>query len=119
MDNTDMQGSHDVQVGQKKNVKCFNCGGPYYRSACPLLSSNTREKMRQKPRRRSYHCKRGQGKKIVTFAADNAQNYLDVNIKGRSLRFQLDQAQMSRWYHVESGRSSDLHSWNLVSCQSR
>ncbi|KAK6761498.1 hypothetical protein RB195_022534 [Necator americanus] len=26
MDNTDMEGSHDVHVVQKKKVKCFNCG---------------------------------------------------------------------------------------------
>ncbi|KAK6745963.1 hypothetical protein RB195_012210 [Necator americanus] len=60
MDNTDMEGSHDIHVVQKKNVKCFNCGGPHYRSTCPLLSSSTGQKMRQKPRRRSNRRKKSQ-----------------------------------------------------------
>ncbi|KAK6763294.1 hypothetical protein RB195_023847 [Necator americanus] len=90
MDDTDIEGSHDVYVVQKKNVKCFNSGGPHCRSTCPLLSSNTGQNMRQKPRRRSNRRKRSQCKNVVTFAAENAQTYLDVNIRGRSLRFQLD-----------------------------
>ncbi|KAK6764579.1 hypothetical protein RB195_024778 [Necator americanus] len=83
MDNTGTEGSHDVHVVQKKNVKCFNCGGPHYRSTCPLLSSNTG----QKPRRRSIRHKKSQCKNVVTFAARTCP---DVNIRGRSLRFQLD-----------------------------
>ncbi|KAK6761919.1 hypothetical protein RB195_022856 [Necator americanus] len=90
MDNTDMEGSHDIHVVQKKNVKCFNCGRPHYRSTCPLLSSSTGQKMGQKPRRRSNRRRKGQCKNVVTFAAENARTYLDVNIRGRSLRFQLD-----------------------------
>ncbi|KAK6735150.1 hypothetical protein RB195_018375 [Necator americanus] len=90
MDNTDMEGNHDIHVVQKKNVKCFNCGGPNYRSTCPLLSSNTGQKMRQKPRRRFNRRRKSQCKNVVTFAAENARTYLDVNIRGRSLRFQLD-----------------------------
>ncbi|RCN46304.1 hypothetical protein ANCCAN_07694 [Ancylostoma caninum] len=62
MDNTDMEGSHEIHAVQKKKVKCFNCEGPHYRSTCPLLSSNTGQKMRQKPRRRSYRRKRSQCK---------------------------------------------------------
>ncbi|KAK6738459.1 hypothetical protein RB195_020516 [Necator americanus] len=91
MDNTDMEGSHDVHVVQKKNVKYFvECGLPHYRSTCPLLSSSTGQKMGQKPRRRSNRRKKSQCKNVVTFAAKNARAYLDVNISGRSLRFQLD-----------------------------
>ncbi|RCN28269.1 hypothetical protein ANCCAN_25988 [Ancylostoma caninum] len=83
MDNTDMEGSHEIHAVQKKKVKCFNCGGPHYRSTCPLLSSDTGQKMRQKPRRRSYRRKRSQYKNVVTFAAENARTYLDVTIRGR------------------------------------
>ncbi|KAK6761497.1 hypothetical protein RB195_022533 [Necator americanus] len=46
--------------------------------------------MRQKPRRRFYRRKNTQCKNVVTFAAENAGTYLGVNIRGRSLRFQLD-----------------------------
>ncbi|KAL6731116.1 hypothetical protein Aduo_002021 [Ancylostoma duodenale] len=53
MDNIDMEGSHEIHAVQKKKVKCFNCGGPHYKSTCPLLSSDTGQKMRQKTRRRS------------------------------------------------------------------
>ncbi|KIH68274.1 hypothetical protein ANCDUO_01394 [Ancylostoma duodenale] len=59
-------------------------------STCPLLSYDTGQKMRQRPRRRSYHRKRSQCKNVVTFAAENARTYLDVTIRGRSLRFHLD-----------------------------
>ncbi|KAK6761331.1 hypothetical protein RB195_022407 [Necator americanus] len=46
--------------------------------------------MRQKTRRRSNRHKKSQYKNVVTFAAGNARTYLDINIRGRSLRFQLD-----------------------------
>ncbi|KIH46293.1 hypothetical protein ANCDUO_23655 [Ancylostoma duodenale] len=61
MDNTDMEESHEIHAVQKKKVK-----------------------------RRSYRRKKSQCKKVVTFAAENARTYLDVTIRGRSLRFQLD-----------------------------
>ncbi|KAK6764772.1 hypothetical protein RB195_024918 [Necator americanus] len=107
MDNTDMEGSHDIHVVQKKNVKCFNCGGPHYRSTCPLLSSSTRQKMRQKPRRRSNRRRKSQCKNVVTFAAENARTYLDVNIRGRSLRSQLE-AQISQEATVPYASVPDL-----------
>ncbi|EPB67305.1 hypothetical protein ANCCEY_13605 [Ancylostoma ceylanicum] len=86
-DNTDMEGCHDIHAVQKKKVKC---GGPHYRSTCPLLSTDTGQKMRQKSRRRSYRRKRSQCKNVVIFATENARTYRDVTIRGRSLRFQLD-----------------------------
>ncbi|KAL6731115.1 hypothetical protein Aduo_002021 [Ancylostoma duodenale] len=37
-----------------------------------------------------YRRKKSQCKNVVIFAAGNAPTYLDVTIRGRSLRFQLD-----------------------------
>ncbi|KAK6735169.1 hypothetical protein RB195_018386 [Necator americanus] len=71
--------------------------------------------MRQKPRRRCNRRKRSQCKNVVTFAAENAQTYLDVNTRGCSLRFQLDTGAditlVSRrtW---KKPKKSDLHPWN-------
>ena len=91
MDSTGMEEGQDIHAVQKKTVKCYNCGGPHYRSTCPLLSSNTGQKMRQKSRRkRSHRRERNQCKKVVSFAAENARTYLDVKIGGRSLNFLLD-----------------------------
>ena len=91
MDSTGMEEGQDIHAVQKKTVKCYNCGGPHYRSTCPLLSSNTGQKMRQKShRKRSHRRERNQCKKVVSFAAENARTYLDVKIGGRSLNFLLD-----------------------------
>ncbi|KAK6745964.1 hypothetical protein RB195_012210 [Necator americanus] len=106
MDNTDMEGSHDIHVVQKKNVKCFNCGGPHYRSTCPLLSSSTGQKMRQKPRRRSNRRKKSQCKNVVTFAAENARTYLDVNII--LYASSSTQAQISRCMPVKTADGSPM-----------
>ncbi|KAK6762503.1 hypothetical protein RB195_023289 [Necator americanus] len=62
------------------------------------------------PGRRFYRRKGSQCKNVVTFTAENAQTYLDVNIRGRSLRFDTGG---SRWYHVERG--SDRQNVNFES----
>ncbi|VDM77434.1 unnamed protein product, partial [Strongylus vulgaris] len=31
MDNTDMEGTHDVHAVWKKKIKCFSCGGPHFK----------------------------------------------------------------------------------------
>ncbi|KAK6739427.1 hypothetical protein RB195_008112 [Necator americanus] len=119
MDNTDMEGSHDVHVLHKKNVKCFNCGGPHYRSTCPLLSSSTGQKMRQRPRRRSNRRKKSQCKNVVTFAAENARTYLDLNIRGRSLRLQLDTGADITLVSHRTWKKLGSPPLNPVSCQSK
>ena len=91
MDSTNMEDSQDIHAVQKKKVKCYKCGGPHYRSTCPLLASNTGEEMRQKShRKRSHRRERSQCKKVVSFAAENARTYLDVKIGERSLYLLLD-----------------------------
>ncbi|KHJ88656.1 reverse transcriptase, partial [Oesophagostomum dentatum] len=91
MDSTGMEQCQDIHAVQEKKVKCY-CGGPHYRSTCPLLSSNTGQEMRQKKsrRKRSHRREKNQCKNVVSFAAENARTYLDVNIRGRSLHFLLD-----------------------------
>ncbi|KAK6027623.1 hypothetical protein OSTOST_06346 [Ostertagia ostertagi] len=92
MDNANMGTSHDVHAVQKKKVKCFKCGGPHYRNVCPLLANQPKmsDQIPKKPRRQHYRRKRNQCKNIATFAAENARTYINVDVRGHSLRFQLD-----------------------------
>ncbi|KAK6035553.1 hypothetical protein COOONC_26943 [Cooperia oncophora] len=47
MDNANMGTSHDIHAVQKKKVKCFGCGGPHFKSACPLLKQISKKPKRQ------------------------------------------------------------------------
>ncbi|PIO54458.1 hypothetical protein TELCIR_24179, partial [Teladorsagia circumcincta] len=92
MDNANMESSHDVHAVQKKKVKCFKCGGPHYRNVCPLLANPPKmsSQIPKKQRRQHYRRKRNQCKNIATFAAENARTYINVDVRGHSIRFQLD-----------------------------
>ncbi|PIO70101.1 hypothetical protein TELCIR_08056 [Teladorsagia circumcincta] len=92
MDNVNMESSRDVHAVQKKEVKCSKCGGPHYRNVCPLLANQPKmsSQIPNKPRRQHHRRKRDQCKNIATFAAENARTYINVDVRGHSIRFQLD-----------------------------
>ncbi|KHJ93027.1 hypothetical protein OESDEN_07068 [Oesophagostomum dentatum] len=99
MDSTCMEQCQNIHAAQKKKVKCFNCGGPHYRSTCPLPSSSTGREMRQKSRKkRSHCCEKNQCKNVVSFAADHRErsNLRRREIGGRFLHFLLDITSISR-----------------------
>ncbi|KHJ79690.1 hypothetical protein OESDEN_20656, partial [Oesophagostomum dentatum] len=41
MDSRGIEECQDIHAVQKRKVKCYNCGGPHYRSTCLLLYSKT------------------------------------------------------------------------------
>ncbi|KAK6058540.1 hypothetical protein COOONC_03889 [Cooperia oncophora] len=57
MDNANMGTSHDIHAVQKKKVKCFGCGGPHFKSACPLLKQISKKPKRQHHRRKRKQCR--------------------------------------------------------------
>nr|CDJ91782.1 gag-pol polyprotein [Haemonchus contortus] len=86
VDNANMEGSHDVHAVQKKKVKCFKCGGPHYKTFCPLLMKQSLKK----PKSIQLRHKRNKCKDVATFSAEHARTYVNVNVRGRKLRFHLD-----------------------------
>ncbi|XGW34979.1 hypothetical protein V3C99_018765, partial [Haemonchus contortus] len=85
VDNANMEASHDVHAVQKK-VKCFKCGGPHYKTFCPLLMKQSPKK----PKRMHHRHKRNKCKNVATFSAEHARTYINVDVQGHKLRFQLD-----------------------------
>uniref|UniRef100_W6NFE6 Gag-pol polyprotein n=1 Tax=Haemonchus contortus TaxID=6289 RepID=W6NFE6_HAECO len=86
VDNANMEGSHDVHAVQKNNVKCFKCGGPHYKTFCPLLMKQSPKK----PKRMQHRHKRNKCKNVATFSTEHARTYISVDVRGHKLRFQLD-----------------------------
>ncbi|XGW10498.1 hypothetical protein V3C99_012186 [Haemonchus contortus] len=86
VDNANMEASHDVHAVQKKKVKCFKCGGPHYKTFCPLLMKQSPKK----PKRMHHRHTRNKRKNVATFSAEHARTYINVDVQGHKLRFQLD-----------------------------
>nr|CDJ92916.1 uncharacterized protein K02A2.6-like [Haemonchus contortus] len=86
MDNANMEASHGVHAVQKKKVKCFKCGGPHYKTFCPLLMKQSPKK----PKRMHHRHKRNKCKNVATFSGEHARTYINVDVQGHKLRFQLD-----------------------------
>ncbi|KAK6040926.1 hypothetical protein COOONC_21569 [Cooperia oncophora] len=49
MDNGQYGNKHDIHAVQKKKVKCFGCGGPHFKSACPLLKQISKKPKKAAP----------------------------------------------------------------------
>ncbi|KHJ78978.1 hypothetical protein OESDEN_21391, partial [Oesophagostomum dentatum] len=47
-----MEECQDIPAVKKKKIKCCNCGGPHYRSSCPLLCFKTSLEPRALPVKR-------------------------------------------------------------------
>ncbi|KHJ98587.1 hypothetical protein OESDEN_01423 [Oesophagostomum dentatum] len=65
----------DIHAVQKRKVKCYNCGGPHYRSTCPLLLLPAYQQLKEK-----YHCRlvTEEGSKRAEFVANLREQFAEV-----------------------------------------